>query len=78
LPLAWPNIKGLTFQVLCAASATTVNNLGSDGKLVADQLGHSLDVGQNVYTKVGIQRQQEPITQLGAALASTKQLRRAS
>jgi hypothetical protein len=25
--------------------------LGVDGKLVADQLGHSLDVNQNVYTQ---------------------------
>jgi hypothetical protein len=26
--------------------------LGVDGKLVADQLGHSLDVNQNVYTQI--------------------------
>jgi hypothetical protein len=31
--------------------ATFMKGLGIDGKLVADQLGHGLDVNQNVYTQ---------------------------
>lgn len=72
------HINGITFQVLRRSCASLLNGLGIDGKLVADQLGHSLNVSQNVYTKVGIQRPQEAITQLDAALASTEQLRRVS
>jgi integrase len=44
--LAWVN-----FLVMRRTHSTLMNNLGVEGKLVADQLGHSLDVNQNVYTK---------------------------
>ena len=57
-------MTGVTFQALRRTCASTLNNLGIDGKLVADQLGHTLDVSQNVYTKTGIARQQEAISQL--------------
>jgi integrase len=43
--LGWCN-----FQVMRRTHATLITGLGVDGKLVADQLGHSLDVNQNVYT----------------------------
>ena len=33
-----------------------MNALGEEPKLVADQLGHSLDVNQNVYTQVSVER----------------------
>ena len=39
------------------------------GKLVADQLGHTLDVSQNVYTRSGIARQSVAINQLDQTLA---------
>jgi hypothetical protein len=42
--MGWPN-----FQVMRRTHATLTNALGISGKLVADQLGHSLDVNQNVY-----------------------------
>jgi integrase len=40
-----------TFQVMRRTHATLMKSLGIDGKLVADQLGHGLDVSQNVYTQ---------------------------
>ena len=43
--LGWAN-----FQVMRRTHATLMKRLGVDGKLVADQLGHTLDVNQNVYT----------------------------
>jgi len=43
--LAWAN-----FQVMRRTHATLMKTLGADGKLVADQLGHTLDVNQNVYS----------------------------
>jgi integrase len=45
--LTWVN-----FQVMRRTHSTLMNNLGVEGKLVADQLGHSLDVNQNVLHKV--------------------------
>jgi integrase len=67
------NLKmtGVTFQALRRTCASTLNNLGIDGKLVADQLGHTLDVSQNVYTKTGIARQQDAINTLDRTLQST-------
>ena len=62
------NIKGVTFQVLRRSCASLLNGLGIDGKLVADQPGYTLDVSQNVYTKVAIGRQEEAINQLDTAL----------
>jgi integrase len=44
--LAWAN-----FHVMRRTHATLMKTLGADGKLVADQLGHTLDVNQNVYTQ---------------------------
>ena len=43
--LGWVN-----FQVMRRTSSTLLHVLGVDGKIVADQLGHTLDVNQNVYT----------------------------
>jgi integrase len=44
--LGWAN-----FLVMRRTHATLMRSLGVEGKLVADQLGHSLDVSQNVYTQ---------------------------
>jgi integrase len=44
--LGWAN-----FLVMRRTHATLMKAFGVDGKLVADQLGHSLDVNQNVYTQ---------------------------
>jgi integrase len=48
--LAWAN-----FQVMRRTHSTLMRSLGIDGKLVADQLGHSLDVNQNVYTQTSVE-----------------------
>lgn len=47
-----------------------MNNLGVEGKLVADQLGHSLDVNQNVYTKSPVDRRKLVVDQLEQALVT--------
>ncbi|MEZ5404577.1 MAG: replication initiator protein A [Bryobacteraceae bacterium] len=44
--LGWAN-----FQVMRRTHATLMKAVGAEGKLVADQMGHSLDVNQNVYTQ---------------------------
>jgi len=45
-----------------------LNDLGIDGKLVSQQLGHTLDVNQNVYTKVGLDRQTAAVALLDQAI----------
>ena len=47
-----------------------MNNMGVEGKLVADQLGHSLDVNQNVYTKSPVDRRKFVVDQLEQALVT--------
>ncbi|HEY7338945.1 MAG TPA: tyrosine-type recombinase/integrase [Bryobacteraceae bacterium] len=49
--LAEAGLGWVNFQVMRRTHATLMKALGADGKLVADQLGHSLDVNQNVYTQ---------------------------
>jgi hypothetical protein len=41
-----------------------MSDLGIEGKLVADQLGHSLDVNQNVYTQSAVSKRQAAVNQL--------------
>jgi len=63
LGMPWVN-----YQVLRRSSASLMNQLGIDGKIVADQLGHTLDVSQNVYTSAGIQRQTQGVELLDTAI----------
>ena len=43
--LGWVN-----FHVLRRTNSSLMSDLGINHKVVADQLGHTLDVNQNVYT----------------------------
>ncbi len=60
--LGWAN-----FLVMRRTHATLMNELGVDGKLVADQLGHSLDVNQNVYTQSPVESRLPAVNQLEKA-----------
>jgi integrase len=53
--LAEAGLGWVNFQVMRRTHATLMKALGADGKLVADQLGHSLDVNQNVYTQSSVE-----------------------
>ena len=48
--------------------ATIMNEIHDDPKLVADQLGHTLDVSQNVYTRASVARRKEAVDALESAL----------
>ncbi len=61
--LAW-----VDFQVMRRTHSTLMNNMGIEGKLVADQLGHSLDVNQNVYTQSPVQRRKDAVDRLESSL----------
>jgi integrase len=61
--MGWAN-----FLVMRRTHATLMNELGVNGKLVADQLGHSLDVNQNVYTQSPVESRLPAVNQLEKTL----------
>lgn len=61
--LGWMN-----FLVMRRTHATLMKVLGIDGKLVADQLGHTLDVNQNIYTQALVEIRQAAVNQLEKSL----------
>jgi integrase len=61
--MGWAN-----FLVMRRTHATLMNELGVNGKLVADQLGHSLDVSQNVYTQSPVESRLPGVNQLEKSL----------
>jgi len=48
---------------------TIMRELGADPKMVADQLGHSVDVSLNVYTQSAVASRLEIVNQLEKRLA---------
>jgi integrase len=50
------NLGWVNFQVMRRTHASLMNELEVDPKVVAEQLGHTLDVNLNVYTKVAQKR----------------------
>jgi integrase len=68
-----PNLKAVglgwvDFHVMRRTHATLMNEIHDDPKLVADQLGHTVDVNQNVYTRASVARRKEAVDALEAAL----------
>jgi integrase len=61
--LEWAN-----FQVMRRTHASIMKQLGVDPKWVADQLGHSLDVSQNIYTQVPVEQRLQALRQMEKAL----------
>ena len=60
------------FHVMRRTHATLMNEIHDDPKLVADQLGHTLDVSQNVYTRASVARRKKAVDALELALAEKK------
>jgi integrase len=61
--LGWAN-----FLVMRRTHATLMKAIKADPKLVADQLGHSLDVSQNVYTQSPVESRLDMVNQLEQSL----------
>ena len=57
--LAWAN-----FLVMRRTHSTLMGDLGVEGKLVADQCGHTLDVSQNVYRQSPVESRLPAVNQL--------------
>ena len=50
-------------------SSTLLNTLGVEDKLVADRIGYTLDVNQNVYTHLPAAVRRKAVNRLEQALA---------
>ena len=61
--LGWVN-----FQVSRRTASTLLHHLRVDPKLVADQLGHTVDVNLNVYTSTMLERRLEAVQGLETAV----------
>jgi integrase len=59
------------FHVLRRTSSSLMNDLGIEGKVVSDQLGHTLDVNQNVYTQSSLKRRRQAVDSLETALKAS-------
>lgn len=58
------------FHVFRRTHSTLMSDLEIDPKVVSDQLGHTLDVNQNVYTKASLRRRKSAVDALENALIS--------
>jgi len=56
------------FLVMRRTHATIMKQLGVDPKTTSDQLGHSVDVDINVYTRTPLEFRQSAVEQLESAL----------
>lgn len=63
---------GVNSQVLRRTAASAMRNAGVDPKVVADQLGHTVDVSTNVYTQTSMKRLSEAVTIAETAFSKKK------
>ena len=61
--LEWAN-----FQVMRRTHASLLDQLGVDPQVRADQMGHSVDVNQNTYTRSSLERRRSAVNQLEKAV----------
>jgi integrase len=68
--LAWAN-----FQVMRRTHSSLMREFGVDPQVRAEQMGHTVDVNQNVYTKTSLKHRLEAVNKLEQAIAeSSKRL----
>jgi hypothetical protein len=64
-------LEWVDFHVPPRTSSSLMSDLGVEGKVVSDRLGHELDVNQNVYTQPSMKRRDEAVDSLETALKSS-------
>ncbi|TAM80992.1 MAG: hypothetical protein EPN47_13995 [Acidobacteria bacterium] len=60
-------LEWVNFQVMRRTHASLMRELNVDPKIVADQLGHSVDVNINVYTRTALGPRKEALDGLESA-----------
>jgi integrase len=64
------NLDWVNFQVVRRTHASLMRELDIDPKLVADRLGHSVDVTLNVYTKTAIGLRKKALATMESAMSA--------
>jgi integrase len=64
-------LEWISFQVMRRTHSSLMNDLKIDPKTVADQLGHGVDVNQNVYTLASLSRRKEAVNVLEFAVRAS-------
>jgi integrase len=60
----------VTFQVMRRTHSSLMRELGIDPKVVADLMGHDVDVNLNVYTQTSLDTRLQAVEILGSALVN--------
>ena len=66
MELGWAN-----FQAMRRTHSTLCDELGLEPQVRADQMGHTVDVNQNRYTKASHNRRRQAVNTLERALGLT-------
>jgi integrase len=61
--LSWVN-----FQVMRRTHSSLLKELDVDPQVRAEQMGHTVDVNENVYTRTSLERRRETVNKLESAL----------
>jgi integrase len=64
------NLDWVNFQVMRRTHASLMRELDVDPKIVADQLGHSVDVNLNVYTKTALGLRKKALEAMESTIAA--------
>jgi integrase len=70
--LAAVGLDWVDFHVFRRTHSTLANEMGVEGKLVSDQLGHTLDVNQNTYTLASVERRKVVVDRLEQAIMNRR------
>jgi integrase len=57
-------LEGINYQVMRRTHSSLMRGLNVDPKVVADQLGHTLDVDLNVYTATALETRKQAVNSL--------------
>ena len=61
-------LEGVNFQVMRRTHSCLLKELDVDPQVRAEQMGHTVDVNENVYTKTSLERRREAVNKLESAL----------
>jgi hypothetical protein len=64
-------LEWVNFQVMPRTHSSLMHELEVDPKIVAELLGHTLDVNLNVYTKAGHKRRKQAVDLLEESLLAS-------
>jgi integrase len=65
-----PKLLRTSYQVLRRTYATLMRKAGVDPKVVADSMGHDLDVNLNTYTQTPLDSRLEAVQQLESSFVN--------